>query len=75
MSRRFDLPTDQEDKANEALGALYGLHDLLADVAADAPVRAESITYLIRLCIRSCEHAIPNGHPSSWRASNDDAEN
>lgn len=68
---RCELPTDQEDKANEALGALHGLYDLMTDVEYGATVKVESIVYLLKLCIRACEHAIPNGWPKHGRAVND----
>lgn len=71
MRNLCDLPTDQEEKANEALGALHGLYDLLLLIPRGEMVRVESVSYNLKLAIRACEHAIPNGHPSRWRGCND----
>lgn len=71
MTVLMELPTDQEDKANEALGALHGLYDLMSSMPCGETVKAESITYLVKLCIYSVQQAVPDGCTRHPRAVND----
>jgi hypothetical protein len=71
MTDRIELSNDQEDMANDALGALIGLYDLMTDLEYGATVKAESVTHLLKLCIVQAQRAIPDGAPKHPRAVND----
>lgn len=62
---------DQEDRFNELVGLLTCVEELLSGQEHGGMVRAEPLTYYVRMLVRYVHEAVPNGAPKHGRPVND----